>query len=80
MKKFIAIAAASFAMLVSAHAAEMEGVVKSVDAAAKAVVLEDGTALTVAEGVALDKVVAGAKVKVTVDDATKAVTAIQVMM
>lgn len=76
MKKILATAFASAALLVSAFAAEMESVIKSVDAAAKTVVLEDGTELAVAEGVSLEGIDAGAKVKITVDDATKAVTAI----
>lgn len=76
MKKFIATAIASAALLVSAFAAEMEAVIKSVDAAAMKVVLEDGAELAVAEGVSLEGIEAGAKVKITVDDASKAITAI----
>lgn len=76
MKKFIATAIASAALLVSAFAAEMEAVIKSVDAAAMKVVLEDGAELAVAEGVSLEGIETGAKVKITVDDASKAITAI----
>ena len=77
MKKFLAIAAASAAMLVSAYAAEMEGVIKEIDAAAKSIVLEDGTVVAVAEGVDLSALAAGAKVKLTIDDASKAATAVE---
>lgn len=76
MKKILATVIASAAMLAAAVAAEMEGVVKAVDAAAMKVVLEDGAELAVADGVSLDGIEAGAKVKITVDDATKAITAI----
>lgn len=76
MKKILATVIASAAMLAAAVAAEMEGVVKAVDAAAKKVVLEDGSELAVADGVVLDGIEAGAKVKITVDDASKAITAI----
>lgn len=76
MKKILAVAVASVAMLASAFAAEVEGVIKAVDAAAKKVVLEDGSELAVADGVSLEGIEAGAKVKITVDDASKAITAI----
>ncbi|MBK8457293.1 MAG: DUF1344 domain-containing protein [Phyllobacteriaceae bacterium] len=76
MKKILATVIASAAMLAAAIAAEMEGVVKAVDAAARKVVLEDSSELAVADGVVLDGIEAGAKVKITVDDASKAITAI----
>lgn len=78
MKKIIATLVASAAMLATAFAAEVEGVVKAIDVAAKKVVLEDGTEYAVAEGVALEGIAAGAKVKITIDDASKAITAIVV--
>ncbi|MDN2567321.1 DUF1344 domain-containing protein [Aquibium sp. A9E412] len=80
MIKVLAVLAASAAMLVSAVAAEMEGTVKEVDAAGMTLVLEDGTALAVAEGVSLEGVEAGMTVRVTTDDATPATaTAVEVV-
>jgi hypothetical protein len=78
MKKFVSLLVASAAMIATAYAAEMAGVVKAFDAATKTVTLEDGSAYILAEGVAADGLVAGAKVKVMVDDATKAATAVTI--
>jgi Cu/Ag efflux protein CusF len=78
MKKILATLVASFAFVAAAFAGEAEGVVKTWDEATKTITLEDGQAFTVAEGVALEGVVAGAKVKVTFDDATKAASAVEV--
>jgi hypothetical protein len=78
MKKFVTVLLASAAMVATAYAGEMAGVVKSFDAATKTMTMEDGTAVVLAEGVASDGLVAGAKVKVTVDDATKAATAVSI--
>ncbi|MBO6900068.1 MAG: DUF1344 domain-containing protein [Rhizobiaceae bacterium] len=78
MKKFLAVAAASAALLVSAIAAEMEAMVKDVDSAGMMLVLEDGTELKVADGVSLEGVEAGKKVKVTTDDAGTA-TAVELV-
>jgi Cu/Ag efflux protein CusF len=78
MKKILATLVASVAFAAAAFAGEAEGVVKAWDEATKTVTLEDGQAFTVAEGVVLEGVVAGAKVKVTFDDATKAASAIEV--
>ena len=78
MKKILATLVASVAFAAAAYAGEAEGVVKAYDEATKTVTLEDGQACTVAEGVVLEGVVAGAKVKVTFDDATKAASAIEV--
>ena len=78
MNKLFAVLAASAAMLVSAYAAEIEGTVKSVDAANATIVLEDGTSLKVAADVKLDGVEAGKKVKVTTNDAN-AVPAVEVV-
>ena len=77
MNKIIATLAASAALLSAAFAGEIEGVVKAFDATAKTVTLEDGTAYVLADGVAVDALVAGAKVKITFDDATKAATAVE---
>jgi Protein of unknown function (DUF1344) len=78
MNKILATLAATAALVSAAFAGEVEGVVKTFDAATKTVTLEDGSAYVLAEGVAAEAIVAGAKVKVTFDDATKAATAVEV--
>ncbi|WP_394886432.1 DUF1344 domain-containing protein [Mesorhizobium sp. AaZ16] len=65
MKKILATAIASLAFIGAAYAATVEGVVQSVDPATRTVTLQDGTAVVAAEGVAIDALAAGAKVKVT---------------
>jgi hypothetical protein len=77
MNKILASLVASAAFISVAFAGEIEGVVKSFDAATKTVTLEDGSAYVLAEGVVVDGLAAGAKVKVTFDDATKAATAVE---
>jgi Protein of unknown function (DUF1344) len=77
MNKILASLAASAAFISMAFAGEIEGVVKSFDEATKTITLEDGSAYVLAEGVAVDGLAAGAKVKVTFDDATKAATAVE---
>lgn len=78
MKKILATLVASVAFAAVAFAGEVEGVVKAFDEATKTVTLEDGSAYTLADGVAAEGIVAGAKVKVTFDDATKAASAVAV--
>lgn len=78
MKKILATLVASVAFAAAAFAGEVEGVVKAFDEATKTVTLEDGQAFTLADGVAAEGIVAGAKVKVTFDDATKAASAVAV--
>ena len=78
MKKFVSLLVASAAMIATAYAGEMAGVVKTFDEATKTVTLEDGSAYVLGDGVAADGIVAGAKVKVTFDDASKAATAVAV--
>ena len=77
MNKILASLVASAAFVSMAFAGEIEGVVKSFDAATKTITLEDGSAYVLAEGVAVDGLAAGAKIKVTFDDATKAATAVE---
>lgn len=77
MNKILAALVASAAFISVAFAGEIEGVVKSFDAATKTITLEDGSAYVLAEGVAVDGLAAGAKIKVTFDDATKAATAVE---
>ena len=78
MKKILVTLAASAAFISMAFAGEIEGVVKTFDEATKTVTLEDGSAYVLAEGVAVEGLAAGAKVKVTFDDATKAATAVEI--
>jgi Cu/Ag efflux protein CusF len=78
MKKILATLVATVAFAAAAFAGEVEGVVKAFDAATKTVTLEDDSAFTLADGVAVDGIVAGAKVKITFDDATKAASAVEV--
>jgi Protein of unknown function (DUF1344) len=78
MKKFVSLLIASAAMVATAYAGELAGVVKTYDAATKTVTLEDGSAYVLADGVVADGIVAGAKVKVTFDDASKAATAVAI--
>jgi Protein of unknown function (DUF1344) len=78
MKKILATLVASAALIASAYAGEVEGVVKAYDEATKTVTLEDAQVFTLAEGVAAEGIVAGAKVKITFDDASKAASAVEV--
>lgn len=74
MKTLFAMAIASAAMLSAAFAAEMEGIVSSIDADAKVIVMEDGAELQVADGVSLDGIEPGASVVVTTDDSDMVVS------
>lgn len=78
MKKLFLAAAASFVMLGSAYAATVEGVVQSVDPATRMVTLEDGKSFVAPESAAIEQLAAGAKIKVTVDDTTGAVTEVEI--
>lgn len=77
MKKILAAAIASLAFIGMAYAATVEGVVQSVDPATRTVTLQDGRSFVAPEGASLDPLAVGAKIKVTVDDTTGAVTAIE---
>lgn len=77
MKKILATTVASLAFIGMAYAATVEGVVQSVDPATRTITLQDGKSFVAPEGTALDSLVAGAKIKLTVDDTTGAVTAIE---
>ena len=70
MKKFVAIAIASAAMISSAFAGEIEGVVANVDPAASTVELESGEVFTFGEGITLDGVEAGKTVMIMFEDDT----------
>ncbi|KJS16289.1 MAG: hypothetical protein VR78_07795 [Hoeflea sp. BRH_c9] len=79
MNKFVAIAFASAAMISSAFAGEVSGVVKSVDAATATVELETGETFKAAEGVVLGGVEAGKTVTVAFTDGTADATAISIV-
>jgi hypothetical protein len=79
MKKFVAMLIASAAMVATAYAGQIEGVVRAFDEATQTVTLEDGSAYVLAAGVKVEGLAAGAKVQVTFDDASKAATAVTVV-
>jgi uncharacterized membrane protein YdfJ with MMPL/SSD domain len=79
MKKFVAMIFASAAMVATAYAGQIEGVVKAFDQATKTVTLEDGSAYVLADGVAVEGLAAGKKVQVTFDDTSKAATAVTII-
>jgi hypothetical protein len=79
MNKIVAIAFASAAMISTAFAGEIEGVVKPFDAAASTVELESGESFTVAEGVSLEGVEAGKTVMIMFDDGTTVATEIAIV-
>jgi Protein of unknown function (DUF1344) len=79
MKKFVALLIASAAMVATAYAGQIEGVVKAFDEATKTVTLEDGSAYVLAADVTVEGLAAGAKVHLTFDDASKAATEVTVV-
>ncbi|MGH7265308.1 MAG: DUF1344 domain-containing protein [Candidatus Rokuibacteriota bacterium] len=81
MRKMVGIALALvLAFSLTAWAGEIEGKVQKVDTADRTFVLEDGTQVWVAEGVAMENVKEGATVKATYEerDGKKVATALQV--
>lgn len=66
-----------FASVNLALAAESEGVVTGVDPTTRSIMLEDGTIWTAAEGVDLTEITAGDMIKVTYEDGTTVVTAVE---
>jgi len=79
MKKIVAIAFASAAMLSTAFAGEIEGVVSNFDAAANTVELESGEVYTVAEGVEVEGIEAGKTVMIMFNDGTTEATEIAIV-
>ena len=82
MKKAVGLA---MAMLLAvgisgAWAGEVEGKIQSVDTSDRTIVLDDGTTLSVAEGVAMENLKEGAKVKASYEerDGKKVVTSVSV--
>ncbi|MGE0503130.1 MAG: DUF1344 domain-containing protein [Rhizobiaceae bacterium] len=78
MKKILATAAASLAFMGMAYAATVEGTVQMIDPSTRTITLDDGTTFRAPEGASIEQIAVGAKIKVTVDDTTGAVTAVDV--
>jgi ferric-dicitrate binding protein FerR (iron transport regulator) len=69
MLKVLGAALALVVMLsIGAWAGEIEGKIQSVNADERMVVLEDGTRLSVAEGLSMDSLKEGAKVKASYEE------------
>lgn len=64
----------------AAMAEEIQGTIKSVDEAARAITLDDGTQVWVAEGIPMDKLKEGASVKASYEerDGKKVATSVEV--
>ncbi|OGL05545.1 MAG: hypothetical protein A3H48_01970 [Candidatus Rokubacteria bacterium RIFCSPLOWO2_02_FULL_71_18] len=70
MKKMLGIAMALLLVfaVAGAWAEEIQGKIKSVDVSERAIVLEDGTQLWVAEGLSMDSLKEGASVKASYEE------------
>lgn len=69
MAKVLSLALALvLALSMAAWAGEVSGKIQSVDAADRSITLEDGTKLWVAEGLAIDSLKEGAKVKASFEE------------
>jgi opacity protein-like surface antigen len=78
MKKFLVAMSATLVAISTAYAAEMEGVVQSVDMDTMMIMMEDGTSVKAAEGVDISGVEAGDKVMVMTDDGSGEATEVMV--
>jgi Cu/Ag efflux protein CusF len=81
MKKVAALALALvLGLSMAAWAGEVSGKIQAVDSADRAITLEDGTKLWLAEGISLDNLKEGAKVKASYEerDGKNVVTSIDV--
>ncbi|RPH82435.1 MAG: DUF1344 domain-containing protein [Candidatus Rokuibacteriota bacterium] len=81
MKKVAALALALvLGLSMAAWAGEVSGKIQAVDSAERAITLEDGTKLWLAEGISLDNLREGAKVKASYEerDGKNVVTSIDV--
>lgn len=82
MKKAVGLAMAMLLAvgIAGAWAGEVEGKIQSVDTSDRSIVLDDGTKLSIAEGVAMDDLKEGAKVKASYEerDGKKVVTSVTV--
>lgn len=80
MNRIVSSAAALLALMGTAYAAEVEGVVQTVDPSTRQITLDTGESFTAPEDAALDEMAPGDKIKVTVDDSSGAATAIEEIM
>jgi Cu/Ag efflux protein CusF len=81
MKKVVAVAfALVLGLSMAAWAGEVAGTIQAVDSAERVITLDDGTKLWVAEGIAIDNLKEGAKVKASYEerDGKNVVTSIDV--
>jgi len=68
MKKVVLALSLVLALAGAAAAADVEGKIQSVDASERAIVLDNGTKLWLAEGVAMDNLKEGAQVKASYEE------------
>jgi hypothetical protein len=68
MRRVLSVTCGLLLLASAAWAADIEGTVKSIDMGDRAIVLEDGTRLVVAEGLNLDNVQEGKKVKLSYEE------------
>jgi hypothetical protein len=69
MKKFVSAVVLAISLSAgAASAAEVEGKIQSIDSGDRMFVLEDGTKLWVAEGLSMDALKPGAKVKASYEE------------
>ena len=80
MNRIIASTVALLTVVGAAYAAEVEGTVQEVDPVARIIVLDNGLTLSVSEDLAIEQIPAGAKVKVTYEEDSATVTAIEAVM
>ena len=76
MRKALIALAVTLVAAVSAHAAEFQGIVVSIDLDARAITFEDGQTLTVAEGVDISTIEENDPVIVTTDESSGEITEI----
>jgi hypothetical protein len=80
MRKILSAVTALGFFGMAAYAAEVEGSVNDVDQETRTILLADGTSYVAAESIDLSAIAAGAKVRITHDDATMQATMIEVGM
>lgn len=80
MRKVLAAIAITGFFAMSAYAAEVEGTVQGIDESSRTILLGDGTSYVAAESIDLTGIAAGAKVKITYDDATMQATMVEIAM
>lgn len=80
MKKTLAALAATTFLAFAAYAAEVQGVVQSVDTDNRVITLEDGTQVNADASVDLEALAAGDKVTITIDDTTTSAVEVKPQM